>query len=82
VLFFPRVLIEFVGLKGGATHHVGRRRRVQVRLHAMPECMQLLARHSQFTGETRGRFTFGHATEKEHQGRRALTGLRERRTGQ
>jgi hypothetical protein len=44
VLFFPGVLIQFVGFKGGAPHHVGRRRRVEVRLHAVPECMHLLAR--------------------------------------
>jgi hypothetical protein len=37
--------------------------------------VQLLARHSQFTGKTRGWFTFGDATEQEHQRRRALTGL-------
>jgi hypothetical protein len=82
VPFSPRVLVQFVGLKGGATPHVGGRRRVQVRRHATAECLHLRARQAQFTGETRGRFTFGNATEKEHQGRRALTGLRQRRTGE
>jgi hypothetical protein len=47
--FSPHVPIPFVGLKSGATHHVGERRRVQVRLHALPECMHVLARHAQFT---------------------------------
>jgi hypothetical protein len=61
VLFFPRVLVEFIRLKGGATHHVGGRRRIQVRLDAVSQCMQLLTQHPQFTGKTRGWFPFGDA---------------------
>src|SRR5262245_22409616 len=39
--FFPRVLVQFVGLKGGAGHHPGRRSRVQISLDALPEGMEL-----------------------------------------
>jgi hypothetical protein len=80
--FFPRVLIQCVGLQDGATHHVDGRRGVQVCLHTVPECRPWLACHPQFTGETRGRFTFGDAAEQEHPCHRALTGRREHRTSQ
>jgi hypothetical protein len=80
--FPPAFCIDLVGLTGDAPHHVGGRRRVQVRLHAMPDGMHLLAGYPQFTGQPRSRFTFGDAAEQEHQGCRALTGLRERCTGQ
>src|SRR5262245_6144428 len=43
VLFFPRVPIQFIGLKGGTGHHTGGRRRVQVGLDALSEGMQLFA---------------------------------------
>ena len=43
VLFFPRALGQFVGLKGGAGHHAGWRGRVQMGLETLPQGMQLLA---------------------------------------
>jgi hypothetical protein len=44
--------------------------------------MHVLARDPQFTGSPRRRFTRGETAAQEHQGGRALTGLRERRAGQ
>jgi hypothetical protein len=41
VLFSPRILIQFIGLKGGATHRIGRRRLIQVGLDALPQGMEL-----------------------------------------
>jgi hypothetical protein len=58
-LLFPRVLVSLVGLNGGTAPHIGGCRRVQVRLHAVSPCVHLLTRLPQFTGQTRGRFTFG-----------------------
>jgi hypothetical protein len=43
VLFFPRVVVQLIGLKGGAGHHPGRRGRVQVALEALPQGMELCA---------------------------------------
>lgn len=43
VLGFPRVLIELIGLKGGARHDPGGRGRVQIGLDALPEGMELFA---------------------------------------
>jgi hypothetical protein len=43
VLFFPRLLIQFVCLKGGAHHHLGGRRVVQMGLEALPQGMELCA---------------------------------------
>jgi hypothetical protein len=41
-LFFPRVLGQFVRLKGGAGHYVGWRDGVQRGLDTLPQGMQLL----------------------------------------
>jgi hypothetical protein len=43
VLVFPRVLVQFVGLKGSAGHDASRRGGVQVGLDALPQGMQLFA---------------------------------------
>ena len=43
VLCFPRVLVQFVRLKGGAGHQVGGRGRVQMGLETLPQGMQRLA---------------------------------------
>jgi hypothetical protein len=50
VLFFPRVLVEFVGLKRGAGHQLGWRRMMQMRVHPLPEGLQLHARQAQLAG--------------------------------
>jgi hypothetical protein len=43
-LFFPRVLIAFIRLKGRTRHHAGRGGLVQVALNTLPEGMELLTR--------------------------------------
>ena len=42
VLFFPRVLVEFVGLKGRPTHPLRRGGLVQVALNPLPQGVELL----------------------------------------
>jgi hypothetical protein len=39
--FFPRVLIQLIGLKGGATHCSGWRGLIQVGLNTLPRDMEL-----------------------------------------
>jgi hypothetical protein len=38
---FPRALIQFIGLKGRATHYLGRRGLVHVGLDALPQGIEL-----------------------------------------
>jgi hypothetical protein len=82
VLFFPRVLVAFVGLKGRLTHGGRGHRRMQVRLHAVSQGVHLLARHPQFTRKTRGWFPFRNAAEEQHQRGWALPGLGQGGVGQ
>jgi hypothetical protein len=77
--FFPRVLVELISLKGGTRHHPGRRGRMQLGLEALPEGMELCARHPQFTREARRRLTFGDPTPQQYQGGRSLPRVCEHR---
>ena len=43
VLVFPRVLIPFIGLKGGAVHHVGRGGGVTIDVDALSQGVEVLA---------------------------------------
>ena len=75
VLFFPRVLVQFVGLKRRAGHHINWCGVVQVRLHALAQCVQLLPGHPQLAGEARGGFAFGKAAQQAYKRGWALAGL-------
>jgi hypothetical protein len=82
VLFFPRVLVQLVGLKSGAGHDIGRRGLIEVGLEALPQGMELLARQAQFAREARRGFALGHPAEQQHKGRWALPGFLEDGPGQ
>ena len=82
VLFFPRVLIQLIRLKGRTGHHLGGSRVVQIGLDALPQGMELFPRQAQLAREARRGLAFGHAAQQEHQGGRALPGFREGRPGQ
>jgi hypothetical protein len=75
VLFSPRVVVQFVGLKRRAGHHLDWGAVVQVRLHALAQRVQLLAGHTQLAGYARGGLAFGHAAQQEYQRGWALAGL-------
>jgi hypothetical protein len=58
MLLFPRVLVQLVVPKRRAGHHVHGCGVIRVRLHALAQRVQLLARHPQLAGEARGGFPF------------------------
>jgi hypothetical protein len=41
VLFFPGVLVQFIGLEGGTSQHLCGSRRIQIGLDALPQRMEL-----------------------------------------
>jgi hypothetical protein len=82
VLFFPGVLVQFVGFKRRAGHHIGWCGVVQVRLHPLAQRVQLLAGHAQLAGQARSGFAFRNAAQQEYERRWALTGLFKYRVGQ
>ena len=73
--FFPRVLIQFIGLKGRAAHHVGRCAVVDMGVDAVSQGVELFARQPQCAREASGRLALGTPTQQQHQGGRALPGL-------
>jgi hypothetical protein len=56
--FFPRVLLQVVGLKGLALHQLIGRGLVQIGLHAVAARRQLAAREHQFARQLWGRIPF------------------------
>jgi hypothetical protein len=74
-LLFPRVLVQVVGLKRGAGHHLGWCGIVQGRLHALAQRVQLRAGPPPLTGSARGGFPCGDAAPQEDQRGGALAGL-------
>jgi hypothetical protein len=82
VLFSPRILIQFIGLKGRSGHHVGWCRVVQVGLDALPQGMELFPRQAQLVREARRGLALGNPAQQQHQGGRALPSLVEDRARQ
>jgi hypothetical protein len=62
VLFFPRVLVEFVGFVGGAYHPSRRARIIKVGLNTLSQYMELLVWEPQLAGEAGRRLTLGRPT--------------------
>jgi hypothetical protein len=77
VLFFRRVLVQFVCVNGGARHDISRRGSVQLGLDALPQGMELLAWQPQLACQAGRRLALSNATQQQHQGSRMLTGLLE-----
>jgi hypothetical protein len=70
VLLFPRVLVERIRLTGGAGHDRGRRGRVPMGLEALPQGVELCARHPQLARQARRRLALGHTTPPPDEGGR------------
>ena len=73
--FFPRVLVQLVGLKGRAGHHLGRCGVVQVAWTRWRKVWSCLRDRPNSRAKRAGGFAFGNATQQEYQGGWALTGL-------
>jgi hypothetical protein len=82
VLFFPGVLIEFVGFKGRALHQIAWRALVQIGLDPLTQRMHLFAGQLEFAGQARSRFAFGDAAQQQYQCSGRLAGFLERGIGQ
>jgi hypothetical protein len=82
VLFSPRVVVQLVGFEGGAYHHSRRCRLLAVGLHPLPEGLELCACETPRAGEASRRRALRHPTPSQHQGGRALPGVRKDRPGQ
>jgi hypothetical protein len=71
------VLIQFIGLKRGATHYISLRGVIQVGVDALPQGVELFPGQSQLTGEASRGLTLGNTAEQQHQCRRSLPRLLE-----
>ena len=70
------MLVQLGRLKGGAHHDFGRGCVVQMSLETLPQGVELCARQAQLARQARRGLALGNSPEEEHQGRRALPGLR------
>jgi hypothetical protein len=83
LLFFPRVLVQLVGLEGSLPfHHRFGKAIIQVGLKALAQGAHLLARDTQFARKAAGALAFGEAPQQEHQRGGCLSGLGKSGVGQ